>query len=243
MYNVEKRGIIMEQIYTIPVNEAFEKGAGDESRGCPFCRLRDDLNRNEIELILGASMMEPDVRKQTNLQGFCRDHYGKLLAAGKRLPLALILESHLAEVDKMVKKPVLAPAMAGGGAAKKLGHMSDNCYICKKVDLYLSKMMDNAAMLWSTDMDFVTKCSKQSFFCIDHFAQFLAAGKAQLDRKTFADFYKSLYGKEEAALKKISEDVSFFAKKFDYRYENEPWEGRENAPETAIDFLCGKEEL
>ncbi len=232
----------MEQIYTIPVNEAFEKGAGDETRGCPFCRLRDDLNKNEIDLILGASMMEPDVRKETNVRGFCRDHYGKLLSAGKRLPLALVLESHLAEVEKMLKKPSLLPNMAGGGAAKKLSSMSESCYICGRVDSYLEKMTETAALLWGSDPAFRKKCEKQPLFCIDHFAMFVSAGKAGLERKTFAEFYKALYEKEESVLLKVAGDVSFFAKKFDYRYADEPWEGRENAPESAIDFLCGSEQ-
>ena len=55
----------MEKIYTIPVNEAF-----DESGSCPFCRMKKKLEENEIELILGASMMEPDIRIQTNEKAF-----------------------------------------------------------------------------------------------------------------------------------------------------------------------------
>ena len=47
-----------EHIYTIPVNEAFE----DESGKCPFCLLYEKLQEDELSLILGASMMEPDVR-------------------------------------------------------------------------------------------------------------------------------------------------------------------------------------
>ena len=50
----------MEQIYTIPVNEAFEASAADPSLGCPLCALYRKLEENELDLILGASMMEPD---------------------------------------------------------------------------------------------------------------------------------------------------------------------------------------
>lgn len=233
----------MEQIYTIPVNESFEKGAADSSRGCPFCRLRDDLNKNEVDLILGASMMEPDVRKKTNAQGFCRAHYTKLLKAGKRLPLALVLESHLSELDKMTKKPFLTPAISGGSSAKKLTAVAVDCYICRRVGSYLEKMIENAAFLWSSDEKFREKCEKQPYFCMEHFAAFLTAGKAELDRKTFSEFYKALYEKQDEYLKSISEDVSFFVKKFDYRHGDEPWEGRENAPEAAIDFICGTEDI
>ena len=56
----------MEQIYTIPVSEAFEKSAADKSCGCPFCTLYNKLECDELDLILGASMMEPDVRIKTN---------------------------------------------------------------------------------------------------------------------------------------------------------------------------------
>ena len=56
----------MEQIYTIPVNEAFDASAADSTCGCPMCALYRKLEENELELILGASMMEPDVRIKTN---------------------------------------------------------------------------------------------------------------------------------------------------------------------------------
>ena len=81
----------MEQIYTIPVNEAFEASAADASLGCPFCRLYNKLEDNELDLILGASMMEPDVRVKTNEQGFCATHFAMMLRRPKRLPLALLL--------------------------------------------------------------------------------------------------------------------------------------------------------
>ena len=101
----------MEQIYTIPVNEAFEECM--EKGGCPFCALSEKLEKDEIDLILGASMMEPDIRKKTNEMGFCKNHFKNLLAGSKKLPLALIMESHLAEVDSLLSKPGIMPAAAG----------------------------------------------------------------------------------------------------------------------------------
>ena len=68
----------MEQIYTIPVNEVFEECRADQSLGCPFCRIYKKLETNEIDLILGASMMEPEVRQKTNESGFCKEHWKKL---------------------------------------------------------------------------------------------------------------------------------------------------------------------
>ena len=81
-----------EKIYTIPVNEAFEACAEDKSRGCPFCRLYNKLEADETDLILGASMMEPDVRIKTNEKGFCATHFQMLLSGKNRLGLGLMLD-------------------------------------------------------------------------------------------------------------------------------------------------------
>ena len=56
----------MERIYTIPVNEAFDASMADPACGCPICALYRKLEENELDLILGGSMMEPDVRIRTN---------------------------------------------------------------------------------------------------------------------------------------------------------------------------------
>ena len=64
----------MEQIYTIPVNEAFDEIGAKAELGCPFCLLHKKLQNDELDIILGASMMEPDIRKMTNVQGFCHSH-------------------------------------------------------------------------------------------------------------------------------------------------------------------------
>ena len=42
----------MEQIYTIPVNEAFEASAADKTCGCAFCALYEKLEEKELDLIL-----------------------------------------------------------------------------------------------------------------------------------------------------------------------------------------------
>lgn len=233
----------MEQLYTIPVNEAFEKGAADKDRGCPFCRLREELNSNEIDLILGASVMDPETRKKTNEKGFCKRHYGDLLRAGKRLPLALLLESHLQRVSEMIKRPSVLPTSAERGCVKHIDRLSEDCYICGRVEDYLSKMLESAVVLWKSDGEFRQKLSAQPYFCLEHFARFAKAGKDGLDKKSFGELYKELYSKEKAALQKVGDDVSFFVKKFDYRFSDRPWDGRENAPEAAIDFICGERGL
>lgn len=231
----------MEQIYTIPVNEAFEASAADSENGkhiCPFCRLFKKLERDETELILGASMMEPDTRVKTNESGFCPEHLGILFTMGKRLPLALMLESHLGYISEQMKQG-LFPAKSGAAAAKKLKAVSDGCYICDRIERNFSMMIEAAALLWQSDPAFREKCAKQHHFCLEHYARFLAAAQVRLSKKEFAEFYRTVGAAEAEYVASLGEDVSRFCKKFDYRYADEPWEGAKDAPERCVAFLSG----
>ena len=67
-----------EDICSIPVNEVFEP-----KDGCPFCRMRDMLEDRMTTYITGAAMMEPDVRIETNRQGFCFEHFNQPAGRGK----------------------------------------------------------------------------------------------------------------------------------------------------------------
>ncbi len=89
-----------EQLYTIPINDAF-----DQFDGCPMCRLRTQLENQSLEYIMGAAMMEPNIRIVTNRLGFCRTHFRRMLGMGNRLSLALILESHLQYVQQELPEP------------------------------------------------------------------------------------------------------------------------------------------
>ena len=59
----------MEQIYTIPVNEAFEASRDDHTCGCPMCSLFNKLENNELE---------DTISNMGTLQGI-KDLAGKLL--------------------------------------------------------------------------------------------------------------------------------------------------------------------
>ena len=81
-----------ESLLTIPINEVFEP-----REGCPICAMRNTVETHISEYIMGAAMMEPDVRIETNKLGFCREHYNILLRQNNRLSLALMLNTQLAE--------------------------------------------------------------------------------------------------------------------------------------------------
>ena len=225
----------METIYTIPVNEAFEASAEDHSCGCPFCTLYNKLEDDELELILGASMMEPDVRIQTNKQGFCRTHYDMMFTRKNRLGMALTLESHLTELaDDIKNKPLSKP---GERALKRISALEDNCYVCKRIEFNFAHMIETAVILWDSDEDFAPKLKAQPYFCLPHYRRFLDYASKRLGKKQFAEFEKVVSEIQNSYIKELNEDVSWFCKKFDYRYDSEPWYNSKDSVERAMKFL------
>ena len=123
----------MDKNFTIPVNEAFEASAADPACGCPFCALYRMLEENELDLILGASMMEPDIRIRTNKEGFCRLHYDMMFTRKNRLGMALTLESHLAELAKDLRDGGIGGGK-GNQPIKRIGELEAGCYVCNRIN-------------------------------------------------------------------------------------------------------------
>ena len=229
----------MEQIYTIPVNEAFEASEADASCGCAFCALYNRLEENELELILGASMMEPDVRIKTNLEGFCPTHFDMMFGRKNRLGLALMLESHLGErVDDFFPGGLSDLfGAAADKAQKNLGELESSCYVCGRISYHFERMLQTAVWLWERDGEFKKKFAAQPYFCLPHYRKLLEYGKKELSKKDLKEFYKVVSTIEKKYYEELTGDVSWFCKKFDYRYDEEPWYNSKDAVERTIKFL------
>ena len=228
----------MEQIYTIPVNEAFEASAENKACGCAFCALYEKLEENELDLILGASMMEPDVRIKTNKQGFCRGHYEKMFVLKNRLGMALTMESHIAELRKEIKDAPLSPPASR--AKKRIAELEGTCYVCSRIAFHFEHMFETAALLYDKDEAFRHKLLAQPYFCLPHYRRFLAIAEKRLGKKLYVIFAKDCASVVEPYFEQLQEDVSWFCKKFDYRYDEEPWYNSKDAVERAIKFLRGR---
>ena len=231
----------MEQIFTIPVNEEFDACRDDGKLGCPFCRLYRRLQRDELDIILGASMMEPDIRIKTNELGFCNKHFGFMLSRKRMLGMGLILESHLAEVKgKIAKRALLGDPSAPSMAA--IGKLNRDCYVCSRIERNLSAMISTAVYLYENDDDFRVKFRAQPYFCLPHYTSLITYASKKMNKKLFRDLYDAAEGIEEKYITSLSGDVSWFCKKFDYRYDEEPWYNSKDSVQRAIKFLTGSEE-
>ncbi len=231
-----------EKIYTIPLTDAFS--AGGE---CPFCTLEKKLEVEQVSYALGASMMEPDSRIVSNDKGYCRRHYEQMSRESKALSLALVLDTHLNELIEKLETAAAQPEPKGGLFKKADGEIplvavlredQASCLICDKLQHTLEKFAEVFWYLYKNEPDFRKQAEGCQGFCLPHFALLLSCADRELSGKALAEGRQALIQLELANLKRINDEVNWFTKKFDYRYQNEPWKNAKDAPQRAMEKLA-----
>lgn len=225
-----------EHIYTIPVTEAF----AENKDKCPFCALADKLEFDELDIILGAAMMENDVRLETNQKGFCNRHYNKMFNMKNRLGLALMLETHLESLKKELKTGNFLARDIGNKSVSRIETMEKNCYVCERIEDKISKMYTTAAYLFDEERDFRNSFSEVRYICLPHYRELVLAGKRVLSKNGYEDLVRAANEKICSYLDSLKDDVSLFCKKFDYRFGDLPWGESKDSVERSIKFLTGE---
>ena len=227
-----------ESILTIPVNDVFMPRCG-----CPICRMRDTVEQHISEYIMGAAMMEPDVRIETNRLGFCHTHFNLLLQQNNRLSLGLMLESHLAEKEKEIFSGGLP--FARNSKAKKAERVTETCFVCEKVEWGVNHTLETVFNMYVKDPAFKKLFAGQEYICLPHYTMLRNKAQQQMSKGDFADFDKALTKLVGDYMHSLQQDVSEFCKSFDYRnagkLHNEDMEHVRSSVLRAIQFLTGRE--
>lgn len=225
-----------ESILTIPISEIFE-----EDSGCPFCHMRDMLENRTVEYIMGAAMMEPDVRIETNRLGFCHTHLTQMMKQKNRLSLALMLQTHLDETDKNLfsKKKLFEPKNA---KAVKLSRVNESCFVCEKIDWGTERLMKTFFELY-TNPEFHTTLMSREYICLPHYEIILSAAPKYLKKDVLQSFEKDISDLCEKYLKTLCEDVEHYCSMYDYRNtgKNADWGNSKDSIERAVKFLTSRE--
>lgn len=226
-----------EQLYTIPVNDAFDKGCE-----CPICAMRKVLETNAIEYTMGPSYMEDDVRVNTDRLGFCREHMNMLLLQKNKLGLALILKTHIdhtnKELTKLAKKPIKA-----GSLFKKAGEnpifdytqsVSHSCFICDRINNTFDRYINTVLQLWKTDDAFRSKYAASKGFCTEHFGILIKSAQNILKGNQLDEFVQITTKLYLENMQRLADDLEWFTDKFDYRYKDAPWKNSKDVILRAV---------
>ena len=125
-------------------------------------------------------------------------------------------------------------------AMSALGRLEGDCYVCGRIEKNLYAMTATVVYLWETDTNqFRSKFAKQPWFCMPHYRRMIEYASKKMPKRIFSDFYDAAYGIQSEYLKTLTGDVSWFCKKFDYRYDEEPWYNSKDSVKRGIKFLGG----
>jgi len=222
-----------ESILTIPVNEVFEP-----REGCPLCRMRDEVEKHVCEYIMGAAMMEPDVREETNSLGFCHTHFLQMLRLNNRLSLGLMLNSHLEKIrsETFGKKSVLPPL-------KKKPPRRQTCFVCSKTEWGMEHMVKTVFVMFRDDVKFKNMFKSQEYICMPHY-HWLLTKCEELSKSERAAFTAALDELTGAYAESLNRDVDEFCDSFDYRnagkLHSPDMEHVRNSVGRAVAFLTGR---
>lgn len=217
-----------ESIYTIPINEMFEP-----RDGCPLCRMRDLLEERAVDYILGAAMMEPDVREETNKLGFCIAHYRMMLARKSRLQMALTMQTRLKTLLDQMEKPAIP--------SKKEAAAGDTCYVCEKIEWAMERMCSNLFKLYATQEEFRQLFAEQTHLCYPHYKRLMAQA-GELPKKLQKPFIEQATELCRREMESLYADVTQFCNMFDYRAGNATadWGTSRTSIERSVTHLTGR---
>lgn len=242
---------------TIPVWDAL-KLDGE----CFLCALRRKIELDETERCLGASVMEPDTRIRVNERGFCRHHQAMLFATNNRLGHALMLHTHLGKTREKLAKSFadlrkaaktyaetsVTDKLTGKAASARkeverlstqMAQQVNTCVLCESIEENMQRYVRTFFHLYKTDSEFRKHLAESKGLCLPDAAMLLEKAPAELPAKEVAAFVELILSLEEKSLQRIDGDIAWFIKKYDYRYDAEPWKDSRDAVERTANKLRG----
>lgn len=230
-----------EKLYTIPVNEVFEKKCE-----CPICEIYTSLEKKSLEFTMGPSYMEDDIRAMTDKTGFCRNHSEKLLKMNNRLGMALILKTHTDKINKDIKN-LSADTKAKGflkktdnsGLLKYIKNINNSCFVCNRINEVFDRYIATIFYLWKNDGAFKEKYKNSLGFCVEHFGILIERAGTELGGNQREEFIKATVKLYNENMSRINEELEWFINKFDYRYKDADWKNSKDSVPRALIKLNG----
>ena len=227
-----------EQLYTIPVNDIFEKNCE-----CPICAMKKNLEEDAVAFTMGPSYMEDDIRMATDQTGFCSRHMQLLYDFENRLALALIIDTQMKNIIKNIELLQKKGRKTTGGLFSKkektplfrfTDQINNSCFICERIKRIFERYLATTFYLYENDSSFVTKFKQSRGFCLEHYGLLYEMAPTFLRHDTLEAFTTDLDYVFLENYKRMEEELSWFVDKFDYRNADAPWKTSKDALPRAM---------
>jgi len=233
---------------TIPIWDAFRSGGE-----CPLCTIRHKLESDYLDTALGGAAMEPDIRLMTNEKGFCLHHLEMLYAMRKRLPLALMLHTHLQQIESELNADLDTLTSPDAPKSTWLRRAPDekerlsrlratvakhnaSCMVCDQISANIDRYLYTVVYLHKTDPSFAGVFRDGKGFCLPHFEALLASAEEHLSGGVRQAFLRDACEAQKKALSRLDDEVQRFIKMFDFRNAG----GDFGTAKDAVPRLMGK---
>lgn len=224
-----------EQLYTIPVNDAFNSDCE-----CPICFMYEELQNNAIDFVMGTSYMEDDVRMETDKIGFCEKHLPMLYKNQNRLGLGLMMLTHMDNTMKEMKERMAGKVSPAGGFFKKkvvatsavkayADELECSCYVCKRMANMFDRYVATTLYLYDREDAFRAKFAASKGFCTKHYAMLYDMAPTEISAKHLDEFVETINNVYMENFKRVRDDLEWFTDKFDYRNADAPWKNSKDA--------------
>jgi hypothetical protein len=206
--------------------------------------MRDTVENHICEYIMGAAMMEPDVRQDTNALGFCHRHFVNLLGQKNRLSLGLMLNSHLGVVREQIFGKKGFFRLEKDKKTEKAAKAQETCFVCAKVAWGMNHMVKTFFTMVSRDEHFKALYKAQEYICMPHYAWVREKAPDFLKKNELSEFLSSLDELVGNYAASLNEDVAGFCDSFDYRNAGKlhtpEYEHIRTSVNRSIEFLTGR---
>ena len=185
-----------------------------------------------------------------------------LFSMSNRLGHALMLESHTIEIREKLAKIAgklsqSAAQLKDAGIGDKLSGktkaataeilkqaeavngMACTCLMCDTIDENMNRYYHTFFHLYQHDTEFRSRFEQSKGLCLPHLGKLLEAATEELGAKELGRFVETVTQLEKQNMDRIQEDISWFIKKFDYRYEKESWKNSRDAVERTVNKMRG----
>ena len=139
---------------------------------------------------------------------------------------------------------------AGNDGAKKfpedLGALLSapgKCLACRHIDSFLRQYCQLITKMYQDEAEFRRVLTSSKGFCIPHTLIFVESLKdvprAERQEEIVKEIVSEVLRLLRVNLERLSGELGWFIKKFDYRFADAPWNGAEDSVERAIQKLVG----
>ena len=125
------------------------------------------------------------------------------------------------------------------GQAEKLTEMAGTCVLCDSINENMERYLHTFFHMYHSDGEFRRRFAESKGLCMADAALLMRFAPNELNGKETQAFIDTLADMQEKNLSRMQDDIDWFIRKFDYRFDAEPWKNSRDAVERTVNKLRG----